>query len=296
VDLPDHTFFEVSTAMAFYGFADAGVDLAILEVGMGGRLDAVNLVDGEASAVVSISRDHEAFLGAELQQIASEKLGVAREGRPLVLGCAMEAYAGQARATGAQVKLNGKDWRSDQRSVDTPCFQLSRPTHLLFDVLWEAAAVAVPLAEAMGLRDQNAAQLGLERFRHPLRGERIGGVTFDACHNEAGISAFAKWAGETAPKADLLVALSGRDPEVLEPFFDQGRRWFTVAARHPKATRASVLAQALERRGETVEGLDVDQAFALLKERRSAATDDLLAFGSIYAMGPLRDRLEQEKR
>ena len=61
VDHEDYTLFEVSTAMAFYGFAEAGLDLAILEVGMGGRLDAVNLVDGVASAVVSISRDHEAF-------------------------------------------------------------------------------------------------------------------------------------------------------------------------------------------------------------------------------------------
>ena len=60
------------------GFAEAEVDLAILEVGMGGRLDAVNLVDGLASAVVSISRDHEAFLGSELHQIAGE-IGVAEK-------------------------------------------------------------------------------------------------------------------------------------------------------------------------------------------------------------------------
>ncbi len=296
VDQPDHTFFEVSTAMALYGFAEANVDLAILEVGMGGRLDAVNLVDGQASAVVSISRDHEKFLGSELRQIASEKLGVARADRPLVLGRNLEAYMGQAAATGAKIQLNGRDWRSDERTVDTSCFRLSRPTHLLFDVLWDAAAVAVPLAEAVGLRDAEAAQRGLERFRHPLRGERIGGVTFDACHNEAGVDAFAKWAVAAAPQADLLVALSGRPLEVLEPFCNQGRRWFTVAARHPKATAASVVADGLKQRGERVESLSRDEAFALLCERRHGAQDGLLAFGSIYAMGPLRDRLEEETR
>ena len=233
-------------------------------------------------------------MGSELHQIAAEKLGVAREGRPCVLGPSLEPYLGRAEATGAQVRLNGRDWRSDQWSVDTPCFRLSRPAHLLFDTLWDAAAVAVPLAESIGLRDQQAAQRGLDAFRHPLRGERLGGVTFDACHNEAGILGFASWANESAPEADLLVALSGRDPEVLKPFFGQGRCWFTVAARHPKATGANQLARALEMAGETVQALDRDDAFRLLRERQSKPKDNLLAFGSIYAMGPLRDRLQRE--
>jgi dihydrofolate synthase/folylpolyglutamate synthase len=296
VDDKDYTFFEVSTAMAFYGFAEAEVDLAILEVGMGGRLDAVNLVDGLASAVVSISRDHEAFLGSELHQIAAEKLGVAREGRPCILGHSLQPFLGRAEATGAQVRLNGRDWRSDQRSVDTPCFRLSRPAHLLFDTLWDAAAVAVPLAESIGLKDQAAGQRGLDSFRHPLRGERLGGVTFDACHNEAGIMGFASWANERAPQADLLVALSGRDPDVLKPFFGQERRWFTVAARHPKATGANQLAKALASAGETVQSLSREDAFELLCERQREPQDNLLAFGSIYAMGPLRDRLQKETR
>lgn len=295
VDHRDFTFFEVSTAMAFFGFAEAGVDLAILEVGMGGRLDAVNLVDAVASAVVSISRDHEAFLGRELHQIAREKLGVARPGMPLVLGRKMERYLGLAEATDAQVLLNGRDWRSDERNVDTSSFQLSRPAHLLFDVLWDAASVAVPLAEAVGLHDSAAHAQGLQRFRHPLRGERIGGVTFDACHNEAGLRAFAFWAQARAPQADLLVALSGRDPQLLEPFCGQNRTWFCVAARHPKATSASVLARWLTGRGEKVETLNRDTAFELLRSRSGAPQDSLLAFGSIYAMGPLRDRLEKDE-
>jgi folylpolyglutamate synthase/dihydrofolate synthase len=296
VDHDEFTFFEVSTAMAFWGFAQADVDLAILEVGMGGRLDAVNLVDGIASAVVSISKDHEQFLGHELHQIAAEKLGVARDARPLVLGSSLRPFLGRAEATNAKVWLNGRDWRSDQRSVDTNSFNMSRPAHLLFDTLWDAAAVAVPLAEAIGLHDASAVQRGLENFRHPLRGERMGGVTFDACHNEAGISGFAQWAVKYAPDADLLVALSGRDPEVLAPFCGQGRRWFTVAARHPKATGANALAHALEQRGERVESLTRDQAYDLLKARQPLDQDAVLAFGSIYAMGPLRDRLEEDCR
>ena len=292
VDHEDYTFFEVSTAMAFYGFAEAELDLAILEVGMGGRLDAVNLVDGVASAVVSISKDHEAFLGSDLYQIAGEKLGVSRPGRPLVLGPGMTPYLEQAEATDATVLLNGRDWRSDQRTVNTSSFYVSRPAHILFDTLWDAAAVAVPLAEAIGLTDGQAVQRGLDAFRHPLRGERLGGVTFDACHNEEGIRGFARWANAAAPKAELLVALSGRDPAVLEPFLGAGRRWYAVAADHPKATCADELAKSLAASGEQVEPLTREQAFALLERRAGCAQDQLLAFGSIYAMCPLRDRLE----
>jgi folylpolyglutamate synthase/dihydropteroate synthase len=135
----------------------------------------------------------------------------------------------------------------------------------------------------------------LQNFRHPLRGERIGGVTFDACHNEAGLDAFALWAQRQAPQADLLVALSGRDPKLLEPFCGQNRNWFCVAARHPKATNSSVLARWLNQRGEKVEALNRDTAFQLLRSRSTGPQDSLLAFGSIYAMGPLRDRLEKDE-
>jgi folylpolyglutamate synthase/dihydropteroate synthase len=120
----------------------------------------------------------------------------------------------------------------------------------------------------------------------------MGGVTFDACHNEAGIRAFATWAKVHAPEADVLVALSGRDPSVLEPFCGQGRRWFTVAARHPKATSSAVLASALSERGERVEALDRDRALAVLRDAAGKPQDAMLAFGSIYAMGPLRDQLD----
>jgi len=80
------TFFEYTTAMAFQHFADSGVDVAVLEVGMGGRFDATNVVTPMACAVTTISLDHQEYLGATLSSIAFEKAGIIKPGVPVVLG------------------------------------------------------------------------------------------------------------------------------------------------------------------------------------------------------------------
>ena len=95
------TFFEVATVLAFHHFAESSVDLAILEVGLGGRLDATNVSEPCVSAVTSIGFDHQEFLGTTLAEIAREKAGVMRAGRPVILGEGMPPEAGRALHTEA---------------------------------------------------------------------------------------------------------------------------------------------------------------------------------------------------
>ena len=107
--IPAHpTYFEAVTAAAFLHFAARKVDVAVLEVGMGGRLDATNVCDPVASAIVTIARDHEAQLGRELPAIAREKAGVLRRGRTCVLGVlpasARRAIGEAARRAGARLR------------------------------------------------------------------------------------------------------------------------------------------------------------------------------------------------
>jgi hypothetical protein len=107
--LPAHpTHFEAVTAAAFLHFAARQVDVAVLEVGLGGRLDATNVCDPVASAIVTIARDHEAQLGRTLPAIAREKAGVLRRGRTCVLGAlpaaARRAIGGAARKAGARLR------------------------------------------------------------------------------------------------------------------------------------------------------------------------------------------------
>src|SRR5438552_3569524 len=85
------TFFEVVTALAFEHFARAGVEFAIFEVGLGGRLDATNIVKPEVGVITQVDFDHEGFLGHSLEEIAGEKAGIIKQGMPLVLAKQREA-------------------------------------------------------------------------------------------------------------------------------------------------------------------------------------------------------------
>ena len=101
------SYFEITTAAAFWWFADQGVDLAILETGLGGRLDATNIVDPLVSVITSIGHDHQNFLGRTLPEIAREKGGIIKPGRPLVLGnmpeSARRVLVDMARRSGSPV-------------------------------------------------------------------------------------------------------------------------------------------------------------------------------------------------
>lgn len=108
------TYFEYGTLAALAAFADADVDLAILEVGLGGRLDAVNAIDADVAVVVSISLDHTEYLGDTLEAIGREKAGIFRAGRPALYGSlAMPAsVAAEAARVGARLERLGTDFRA----------------------------------------------------------------------------------------------------------------------------------------------------------------------------------------
>jgi dihydrofolate synthase/folylpolyglutamate synthase len=185
------TFFEMATVLAFDEFADANVDVAVLEVGLGGRLDATNVVDAVASAVVSIGYDHQEFLGATLGEIAREKAGVMRPGRPIALGPGLPVEArtvllDEATRVGARVV------EAETCSRDTAALAL-RGHHMRGN-----AAVALALLDELGravpgLRaGANAIEAGLGAVRWPGRldvVQRCPLVVVDGAHNREGVAA-----------------------------------------------------------------------------------------------------------
>jgi dihydrofolate synthase/folylpolyglutamate synthase len=177
------TYFEISAALGFLAMADAGVDVGVLEVGLGGRLDATTAAAPMATAITSIGMDHTELLGDTLPAIAREKAGIARPGVPLYLGpLAPEADAAVvAVAEGALIRRVGRDFQAP-----------STPLALGGDHQRSNAAIAVALA-----RDAAAAcgrtltdtdiELGLARTRWPGRLEKIPpDLLFDCAHNVDG--------------------------------------------------------------------------------------------------------------
>ena len=116
------TFFEITTAAAFLAFAETPADILLLEVGLGGRLDATNVIDRPlVSCITPVGLDHQGFLGDTLAEIAGEKAGIAKQGVPLVLAAqapeANRVIREHARRAGAPLHAEGEHWRLDDDGV-----------------------------------------------------------------------------------------------------------------------------------------------------------------------------------
>jgi dihydrofolate synthase/folylpolyglutamate synthase len=209
---PPLTFFEVATLLAFEVFRDAQVDVAVLEVGLGGRLDATNVLESPlVCAITRIARDHEMYLGDTLAKIATEKAGIVRPGVPLIMGArdpeARAAIEARARAVGAAPLLRNDaeiDVRSAPRGrlvVQVGDVRLDglRPA-LAGAHQHENVGVAVGVLVALRARgvavSDDAIRAGIARVRWPGRLERAtrGGTRylFDAAHNPDGCEALAR--------------------------------------------------------------------------------------------------------
>jgi dihydrofolate synthase/folylpolyglutamate synthase len=235
------TFFEAMTAIAFDVLREARVDIGLIEVGLGGRLDATNVCDPVATAIVSIDLDHQALLGDTPAAIAAEKAGIARAGVPLVVGDlgdeALEAVTRVAGASGAPLVYAAEGVECVVRGVgdghltillDTAT-RTYGPVRLALAGAHQAANafVAVALLEALddaGFHvDRAAVETGLSAARWPGRLDRValgGGrtVLLDAAHNASGARALAAHlaqASRGAPPPLVFAASKDKDAEAM---------------------------------------------------------------------------------
>ena len=180
---PDLSFFETATLAAFLAFRDARVDIAVVEVGLGGRLDATNVIPTpRAAAITRIALDHTDRLGTTLVEIAREKAGIAKPGLDMVLGPMPPDVRGAidevAHAAGATTTMLAD-------SAPLPSVIGLAGTHQK-----DNARIAAELARRIGASSR-AIDEGLARVRWPGRLEQIGTVLLDAAHNPDGAEALA---------------------------------------------------------------------------------------------------------
>jgi dihydrofolate synthase / folylpolyglutamate synthase len=188
------TYFEFGTLAALWLFAQAGLDLQVLEVGMGGRLDAVNLVDADVALITNIGLDHVEYLGVDRAAIGHEKAGILRAGRPAV--CVdpepPHTIAGRAEAIGTSLWQFDEDYRyqvvADAWHWQGPGVQYKKlpPPALAGAIQYRNAAGVV--AAVTRLQEQlpvpeTAIRAGLVRTRLPGRFDRRGDVLLDVAHN-----------------------------------------------------------------------------------------------------------------
>ena len=304
------TYFEYGTLAAAVIFAQAELDVWILEVGLGGRLDASNAFMPTASLITNVSLDHCDWLGNDVETIAAEKAGVMRADLPTVFGDdpAPKSVCQHADAVNARLLLAGRefdvafraDGRWDWRGPSATLKALRVPG-LVGEFQVRNAAAVLALLDAAGLADNMDAQLVNAvlpslRLTGRLQRRRVDGVEwiFDVAHNPAAAQAFAaslallEPAGETIAIVGLLADKDVRG--MISPLLDAVDRWIAVTAGNDRAVAANELARQIASLSGKPCLVAETFADAVENARRSASENDrILVTGSFYTVGPVLD-------
>ena len=305
------TFFECATAIAFELFRRAHVEIAVLEVGLGGRLDATNVVTPLAAAITSIALDHEAQLGGTLASVAREKAGVIKTGIPVVCG-PLPAEADHEIAETCR-QHDARMIRTLDRvaivvdlteegtviTLDTPHHRLERVSlalsgrHQAFN-----AATAVTLLEELDVTGisvhREAILAGLTSARWPGRLERFrcgsSEVLLDAAHNPAATAALAAHLRDIGWSGATMVFGAMRDKDLagmLAPLAPAIARLICTTAPGPRAAPASELAAIARTIAGSPAAVAIDSPEEALRLACADAAHVVVA-GSIFLIGPLR--------
>lgn len=322
-ELPWHpSFFEMMTAIAFVHFAEAGVDIAVLEVGMGGRLDATNIVEPLISVITDISLDHQKFLGNTIAEIAGEKAGIIRDRGVAVLlpqhpqandvlgRAIMDRDARAVSATAymppvtpeadAQTAAGIAPYMVNALGRDIRIQPALPGRHQLRNTAL-AIAAAVELKSLGVSMTPEAIESGVRDTRWPGRLQRIAGspeVLLDVAHNPDGAWALRAALSQMYPDRKLVFVFGAmRDKAVAEiasilfPLAD------TVVATHtdnPRAATPEDISQAAARTGAHV--IQEPAVPTALDRARSIAGKDgaVIITGSIYLVGEVMRRMNLE--
>jgi len=320
--LTDPTFFEATTAVAFDLFREAGVEVAVLEVGLGGRFDATNLVVPAAGAITTIDLDHQQLLGHTLAAIAAEKAGIVKPGMRLVVGERKpEAVDVIAAACASQGATMIPAWDGVAAAVATRAgglasmdagvsLSLRTPRHDYGEVSLslrgrhqaDNAVVAVRLLEALGPAGLHvppgAVQAALTSTRWPGRLDlrRLDGgrsVLLDAAHNPAGAGVLASYLSEFAPSGLPLVFAIMKDkdaPGTLAPLLPYARPLIVTRPSTARALAPEEVARIAQRLGHRVP-VEVEPEVGAALDAAWRRAGSIGACGSIFLVGEALERL-----
>ena len=298
------TYFEFGTLAALHVFAEAGVEAAILEVGLGGRLDAVNIVDADVAAVVSVDLDHQSYLGNDRESIGFEKAGIFRTGRPAIFGDddPPGRLVGHAQAIGADLMLLGRDFRYEAHERQWDFIGRKGPRRALpmpaLRGRWQLKNASVALAALDEVADRLPVSLGevkrgLTLVRLSGRLQALPGrpsVVMDVAHNPHAARALAQGLGEMGYyEATLAVFAMLADKDiagVVDAMRGRIDRWFVSAADADRAAPAEAVAKVLAERGlASATRTFATVAAALAAARREAGPNDrIVVFGSFHTV------------
>lgn len=314
------TTFEITTAIAFLYFAQEGAEAAVIEVGLGGRLDATNVVSPCVSVITSISYDHTFVLGDTLTLIAGEKGGIIKPGVPVVSSPqkdeALEVLERLAQERGCPFTLVGRDLTFEplDRSIEGQSLKIvhrpqsivqQNPVILRIPLLGahqvENAATAYAALKVCGLKvPDEAIWQGFAAVKWPCRFEiarREPPLIFDSAHNQDSFLRLRQTLDDYYPgRPVILVMGASRDkrfPAMLEEIAPRLRLVIATQSTHPRALEPETIVETASRlgvRGEAV--TPVSAALARALELSAQNGDIILAAGSMFATAEVKTAWE----
>ena len=309
------TYFEYGTLAALWLFDRERLDLAILEVGLGGRLDAVNIVDADVAVITTVDLDHQDWLGDDRERIGTEKAGIARAWKPLVIGDddPPSSVLGHAYRIGASAVRANCDfffeanddgatwrWRELNHDIELPLPALAAPVQL------RNAAVAIAALRALDLPITHAALAEGIASAHVAgrlqRFERDGiEVLVDVGHNPQAARAIAEWMQRTPASGRtfaVYAALGDKDVAgVVGALADRIDAWFLagLAEAGPRGTTVDAFAERLRDTAAGKGARHATVADALTEARAQAKPGDrVLVFGSFFTVASAMTALGSE--
>ena len=304
--IPRLTTFEITTALGFLAFARAGVDAAVIEVGLGWRLDATNVIIPKVSVITSLSMDHMAVLGDTLAKIAGEKAGIIKPGVPVVSSPqkkeALEVVLRVARDKSSPTLLVGRDieYQLLESSLDGQTVQLTdnlQPSTFTFKLPLLGshqlinAATAYTALKASGLRISNAAiQKGFSQVKWHARFEvvrRNPPVIFDSAHNDDSFARLRETLDKYFPGKEVYLIFGASEDKNIPGMFrelrSKIRKVIVTRADHPRALemeKIQALAMQAGLHSEAV--IPVSSALARAMELSARDGSIVLSAGSMF--------------
>lgn len=302
--VPKLTTFEISTALGFLYFARQGCTAAVIEVGLGGRLDATNVVQPRVSVITTISYDHTAILGPTLALIAREKSGIIKQNRPVVIGpqkpeafAVIEKIAAERSSLLVSIErdmqitmltnsLSGQTFQVSSSSIE----QLTLSIPLLGMHQVENATTAFAALQASGLElSYSAIQNGFYRVKWPARFDIVRQeppVVFDAAHNQDSFARLRATLDEYFPGRPLYLIFGVSEDKMmggmLKEIQPRVTRLIATQSEHPRALEAEKIVKTASKAGIACEAATSVEAALVRALELAGETGVVLSAGSVF--------------
>ncbi len=294
------TYFEALTAIALLYFGEKNVDYAVMEVGLGGRLDATNVVKADITIITNVAMEHEQFLGGSIEKIAAEKTGIIGKAPVITAakGRALEIIEREAMKRGVDLYVVGREIKWERKGGNkfliesNERYEVESPLYGSFQ--GENIAIAIKACELLGIEKEDIVK-GIEEARWPGRMEVVSNFLIDGAHNPHAIEAFSSSVNEMGDVGIIIFgAMKDKNIEEMIKRLPEAKAYFAVEIDNERAIESEEIAAIGRKCGRKfIVKKNLEEAVELAE--RMVSKDELICIvGSLYLAGEARKILKKK--